>query len=432
MDARVKPAHDVSRISALDIMPAPVQAGSRGDFLLRWRQVLASRIPSNPGLNNSVPRQIKKKTASLSPSSLRGEWFLTVSVATTLFFAVLGEGAFKAQSRPLFLALIFLWLFVVVLGSALSVVRHADRLAEILGEPYGTLVLTLAVTAIEAMSISAVMLHGANNPTLVRDTLFAVVMIILGGMVGGSLLMGGWRHKEQHYNLQGANAYLSVIIPLAVLTLSLPNFTVTTPGPTLSTAQQVFLVVISAGLYIAFLAIQTGRHRGYFTLDEESAPPRRRRTRAAAGSLVRHAGLLIAYMLPVPFLAEQLAHPIDYFIETLQAPTALGGVIIAVLVATPEAIGAVRAAMANRLQRSINIFLGSVLSTIGLTVPVMLVVSHFTRHEIYLGLSGANDLLLVLTLAVSVVTFASGRTNILQGAVHVMLFAAFIMLIFQA
>ena len=331
---------------------------------------------------------------------------------------------FDALSNPLWLAVIFIWLFGVVLGSALSVVRHADRVAEILGEPYGTLVLTLSVTAIEVLSISAVMLHGANNPTLVRDTLFSIVMIILGGMVGGSLLLGGWRHREQHYNLQSANAYLGVIIPLSVLTLTLPDFTITTPGPTLSFAQQTFLFVMSLGLYGAFLAIQTGRHRGYFVSDGDDPTPPPALPRAA-GSLRWHAALLLAYILPVVFLAEQLAHPIDYFIETLQAPTALGGIAIALLVATPEAIGATRSAMANRLQRSINISLGSVLSTIGLTVPAMLAISHFTKHEVYLGLDKANDVLLLLTLAVCVVTFASGRTNILQGAVHVMLFAAF-------
>ncbi len=160
--------------------------------------------------------------------AIRAEWFLGVSLATTLAFLLAGRVLLAWITHPLGLTLIFVWLFGVVLGSALSVVRHADRIAEALGEPYGTLVLTLSVTAIEVMSISAVMLHGANNPTLVRDTLFAIVMIILGGMVGASLLIGGARHREQHYNLQGANAYLSVIIPLAVLTLSLPNYTVST------------------------------------------------------------------------------------------------------------------------------------------------------------------------------------------------------------
>jgi Ca2+:H+ antiporter len=370
-----------------------------------------------------------------SPGKLRqlviAEWFLGVSLATTAGFALAGDRVSVALENPFWLAVIFVWLFGVVMGSALSVARHADAVAEALGEPYGTLVLTLSATAIEVMSITAVMLHGENNPTLVRDTLFAIVMIILGAMVGASLLLGGIRHREQHYNLQGANLYLSVIIPLAVLTLSLPNFTVTTPGPTLSSAQQLFLVVMSVGLYCAFLAIQTGRHRSYFTLEEEDKN-KRHRAKKAAPPIALNAVLLVAYMVPVAFLAEDLALPIDYFVETLHAPAALGGVVIAMLVAMPEAIGATSAALVNNVQRSINIFLGSVLATIGLTVPVMLAISHFTDHAVYLGLESANNLLLMLMLGVSVVTFASGRTNILQGAVHLMLFAAFVMLIFQA
>jgi Ca2+:H+ antiporter len=190
--------------------------------------------------------------------------------------------------------------------------------------------------------------------------------------------------------------------------------------------------VMSLGLYADFLPIQTGRHRGYFILEGEAEPKEAAAPEKAKGPLAKHALLLIAYILPVVFLAEQLAHPIDYLIETLKVPEPLGGVIIAMLVATPEAIGATRAALVNSVQRSINIFLGSVLSTIGLTVPIMLVISYMTAHEVHLGLVPANNLLLAVTLVVSVVTFASGRTNILQGAVHVMLFAAFLMLIFQA
>ncbi len=372
-----------------------------------------------------------KAKSDTSPGRIwREEWFLGFSLTTTAVFAFSGESLYARLDNPFWLAFVFAWLFGTVMSSALAVVRHADHVAEILGEPYGTLVLTLSVTAIEVMSITAVMLHGDNNPTLVRDTLFAIVMIILGGMVGVALLAGGWRHSEQHYNLQSANTYLSVIIPLALLTLSLPNFTVTTPGPTLSIAQQAFLVVISIGLYCAFLAIQTGRHRRYFMTEEEADEP----AHAATGGrgLAWHAGLLVAYILPVVLLAEQLAHPIDYLIETLKVPAPLGGVIIAMLVATPEAISATRSAWMNRVQRSINIFLGSVLSTIGLTVPVMLVISYLTAHEVFLGLTSANEMLLAVTLVVSVVTFASGRTNILQGAVHVVLFAAFVMLIFEA
>ncbi len=305
------------------------------------------------------------------------------------------------------------------------------RRREVLGEPYGTLVLTLSVTTIEVLSISAVMLHGANNPTLVRDTLYSVIMVILGGMAGISLLIGGWRHREQHYNLQSANAYLGVIIPLAVLSLTLPNFTTTTAGPTLSGPQQLFVILTCAGLYCAFLAIQTGWHRGYFTIAQNEGAKGSTDRAKHAHSLPRSAALLVAYMLPMGLLAEEMANPVDYLIETLHAPALLGGVVIAIIVATPEAIGAIRAALANQLQLAVNIFLGSVLSTIGLTVPVMLLISHLTGRVVFLGLSGAGDVLLLLTLAVSVVTFASGRTNILQGAVHVVLFFAFLLLVFQ-
>lgn len=374
------------------------------------------------------PDELRRHEGGAWTGAIRNEWFLGVSLATVAIFFAAGERLFAAaDTNPAVFAVVFIWLFGAMLGSALAVARHADRVAEILGEPYGTLVLTLSVMAIEVMSISAVMLHGENNPTLLRDTLFAIVMIIMGGMVGASLLAGGWRHREQHYNLQGANAYLGVIIPLAMLTLSLPNFTMTTPGPTLSTTQQAFLVFMSVALFAAFLIIQTGRHRGYFA-DDEPAPAHK----AAKRPVVSPALLLIAYILPVVLLAEQFARPVDYLLETLRLPPALGGVIIGSLVATPEAIAATRAALANTLQRSINISLGSVLSTIGLTVPAMLAISYLTAHEVYLGLTAANNLLLAVTLAVSVVTFASGRTNILQGVVHVMLFAAFVMLIFQA
>lgn len=362
------------------------------------------------------------------------EWFLLASATTCLVFWQAGHRMFVNLSNPWWLALVFAWLFAMVLGSAICVVRHADHLAEHLGEPYGTLILTLSVTSIEVMSIAAVMMHGANNPTLARDTLFAVTMIILNGMVGLSLLLGGWRYREQQYNLQGANAYLGVIIPLGVLALVLPNFTLSTEGPTLSRAQQSFLTVLSVGLYVAFLGLQTHRHRAYFMSGDETPAPshaRHPRRPGERGKLWWHAALLGAYMAPVVILAEKLARPVDYVIETLQAPMALGGVAIAVLVATPEAIGAVRAAASNHLQRSINIFLGSVLSTIGLTVPAIIIISRLTDHSITLGLQHADLMLFLLTLTVCMVTFSSGRTNVLQGAVHLILFVAYVFLIFE-
>jgi Ca2+:H+ antiporter len=379
-------------------------------------------------------------------AALRREWFLGISIGSCLLIAALGDTLRTGFDQPAWLLLVFAWLFAVVLGSAFAVVRHAEHLADLMGEPYGTLILTLSVTSIEVVSIAAVMSHGDNNPTLARETLFAVTMIVLNGMVGLSLLLGAWRHREQQYNLQGANAYLGVIIPLAVLSMVMPNFETVVSDAPLSASQQIFLVGVSVGLYSAFLALQMNRHRSYFLLGgaqgvplegEAAAQPdsleaRGRRVVAFDPAAVRrHVLLLAAYMVPVVFLARELAAPIDYLIETLHMSNALGGVIIAVLVATPEALGAVRAALANQLQRSMNIFLGSVLSTIGLTVPAIVIISAWTGAGIELGLQHTDLVMLLLTLAVSVVTFASGRTNILQGLVHLVLFAAYLFLMAQ-
>lgn len=360
---------------------------------------------------------------------LRRERFLAISVLTTLAFYLFGDTLFGGLSNLYRLAVIFFWLFSVVLGSALAVVRHAERLAEKLGEPYGTLILTLCITSIEVVSITAIMLHGANNPTLARDTLFAVTMIVLNGMVGLSLLLGGWRYREQHYNLHGANTYLGVIIPLGVLCLVLPDFIVAASGPPrLSAAQKIFVATVSAGLYAAFLALQTSRHRAYFTVQtgegeaSEAAP--------SDAPLTPHVILLVIYMALVVYLAEKLAPPVDYVVETMGQPAALAGLAMAVLVATPEIIGAVRAAGRNNLQRSMNIFLGSVLSTIGLTIPAIIVISELTDHPVRLGLEHTDLLLFVLTLALCMVTFSSGRTNVLQGGVHLILFLAYLFLIF--
>ncbi len=366
------------------------------------------------------------------PRLVRQEWFLGVGLITDAIFVIKGPAMFDRLATPLGMGGLFTVLFVVILGTALSVVRHAEHLARRLGEPYGTLILTLAVASIEIISLSAVILHGGSDPTLVRDSLLSVVMIILNGMVGLSLLIGAWRHREQQYNLQGANTYLGVIIPLVVLSLIMPSFTKTTSGPTLAFEQSIFLILASLGLYGAFLAMQTGRHRGYFI--ENLGDAGEADAEAEIGSerpTWQHAVLLACYMAPVVMLADELGRPVDFFIETLNAPAALGGLGLALLVATPEAIGAVRAASRNHLQRAVNIFLGSVLATIGLTVPAMLIVSHLTHRTMILGVEGTDQVMLLLTLAVSVVTFASGRTNVLQGAVHLLLFATYLLLIFQ-
>jgi Ca2+:H+ antiporter len=250
-------------------------------------------------------------------------------------------------------------------------------------------------------------------------------------MVGLSLLLGGWRHLEQHFNLLGAKTYLGVIIPLTVLSLILPNYTITTVGPTLSSTQEVFVATVSLGLYAVFLAVQTVRHRSYFSPDDTADGADHAAPKGEVHHPLLHATLMVCYMVPLVFLAERLAAPVDTLLAALHAPASLGGVVIALLVIAPEALSAIRAAAANRLQRSMNILLGSVLSTIGLTIPAMICVGQIQGSRIVLGLQPGNAVILGATLAVSLVTFSSGRTNILQGAIHLVLFGAYIMLAFE-
>jgi len=363
---------------------------------------------------------------------MRVEFALGISLATAAIFFGIGNRVVEDVTHPFGLAVIFLWLFAVILWSAISVVRHADSLAIKFGEPYGTLILTLAAISIEVMMISAAMLHGANNPTLARDAMFAVIMIALNGLVGLSLLLGGLRHREQYYNLQGANSYLTVIMALAVLGLILPNFTTSTSGPTFSTAQEIFLVVTSASLYAIFLLIQTMRHSQYFMESQDVVvTPASAHHQLQMRSTAYHAVMLVIYLVVVVFLAEKFAIPLDNSIEHFGMPQAFGGAIIAALVLVPEGLGAIRATLSNQLQRSVNILLGSVLASIGLTIPAVLTIGLITNRSVALGVQGGNFPLLLLTLAVSVVTFTSGKTNVLQGCVHLLLFAVFLLLIFS-
>ncbi len=359
---------------------------------------------------------------------VRGEWFFLVSAASVAAFALAEDRIFSRLNDPLILTAVLLWLFVVALWSSICVVRHAESLARRLGEPYGTLLLTLTITSIEVVAISAVVRHGGPNPTLMRDTLLAVVMIIMNGMVGVTLLIGGIKHREQTFNLQGANAYLGVLLPLATFAMIMPNYTQTTPGPVYSVPQQLVLVIVSLVLYFIFVVLQTGRYHGYF----EDTGHRFTEAHEDDAPIWFSTAMLAAYMAAVVYLVEQFGPPIDYLLETLQAPAPLGGIFIALLVAAPESIGAVKAALDNQMQRAVNIFLGSVLATIGLTIPSVLVINHLIERPTVLGLEHTDLVLLILTLALSMITFMSGRTNMLQGVVHLLLFAAYILFIFQA
>ncbi len=378
-------------------------------------------------MDSEAATSVKQNNTSV----LRQEWSLLASIGTTALFLLFGGSWLADLTNLVWFGFILIWLFAVILLSAFRIVHHAESLAVILGEPFGTLVLTLAVIGVEVMMISAVMLTGEGKPALARDTMFAVVMILLNGMTGVSLLLGGLRHHEQTYNLQGANAFLALIVPLAVLGLVLPTFTTSTSGPTLSTFQSVFTGIISIGIYGIFLAVQTSRHSEFFISPHTTETPEHSVAEHEVKSVPHHALLLIIYILPLVVLAKQLAVPLDYGTRVLGAPEVLSGFLVAILILSPEAMSAVRAALRNELQRSVNILLGSVLATIGLTIPAVLTISLITGKTVFLGLEAIDTILLLLTLAVSTLTFSSNRTNVLLGAVHLLLFLAYLMLIFE-
>lgn len=373
-------------------------------------------------------------------TALRAEASLFAGSATAALLYTVGKEWLTDLSDPLRAMGLFIWIFTMILWCALNVVRHADHLAEKLGEPFGTLILTFAVVSIEVSLMASIMVFGADAPTLARDTMMAVLMIVLNGMVGVALLIGGIRHGEQEFNLQGARAFLSVLVPLATMALILPRSTISTPEPTLSPMQGALFAAITIALYATFLGIQTRRHRGFFQQpnagDADAPHPvaenhSHRSEGRASRSTTFHGLLLLLTMLPAVLLSEKLATLVDYGVETLHAPAALGGVLIATLVLTPEGISALHAAIANRLQRAVNICLGSVLSTIGLTVPAVLIIGLVTGEDVVLGIDDNSLVLLVLTLFVSALTFGGPRTNMLQGAVHLVIFFVYLVLIFN-
>jgi len=380
-------------------------------------------------MSNAVKSKRDARKRNGLGSVIRSELSLIIGAVTATIFLWFGSRLLETVEHPGVTGVVFLWLFLAVLWLAISVVRHADRLAIKCGEPYGTLILTLSAISIEVMMISAAMLHGKNNPTLARDMMFAVIMIALNGLIGLSLLLGGLRHREQHYNLQGASAYLNTIMALSVLGLVLPNFTTSLSGPRFSTEQEVFLAITSIGLYAIFLLIQTMRHSEYF-MDTRGAGHSSEHDAGAMHSISYHAVMLILYLLVVIVLAEKFAIPLDNSMERFGMPQAFGGAIVAGLVLAPEALSAINAARKNQLQRSVNILHGSVLASIGLTIPAVITIGMISKRTVTLGIEGGNLPLLLLTMAVSVVTFTSGKTSVLQGCIHLLLFAVFLLLIF--
>ena len=352
---------------------------------------------------------------------------LAFALCSTAIFLTFGKAWLdKIHSLP-FACFLFVWLVAAILCAAFSVVRQADALAVRLGEPLGTLILTLSVTGMEVSMISAVMFTGQANPAFARDTMFAVVMIVLSGLVGVTLLLGSFLHKQQEFNLEGAAAYLSLIVPLSIFGLVMPNFTVTTAGPTFSTNQAFVLSALCIGIYGVFLGIQTLRHREFF--EQGSAPDGEAGYRGQPIGL--RVVLLILSLAPVVILSEELAHVLDFGVHSLHFPAARSGVLVASLILAPEGLTAMKAALQNELQRSVNLLLGSALATIALTIPAILMVGLIRNQAVVLGLQSRETILLAVILTLSIMTFSRGKTNLLQGAVHLIVFLFWIFLLVE-
>lgn len=325
------------------------------------------------------------------------------------------------------------WLTVVcvpaLIGAVIAAVHHAEVVAHRVGEPFGTLVLAVAITVIEVALILSMMLAGGpDKATLPRDTIYSAVMIICTGVVGLCLLVGGLHHHEQNFRLDGSNSALAALVALAGLSLVMPSFTTSAAAGLYTVSQLVFVGLSSVALWLVFVFVQTVRHRDYFLPPSQASDEAVHAHPPGSAQAWASFALLLVSLVSVVGLAKQLSPSIEAGVAALGAPKAVIGIAIALLVLLPETWAAVRAARANRLQTSMNLALGSALASIGLTIPAVVLASVLLNLPLELGLASKDLVLLVLTFMVSTLTLATGRTNVMLGAVHLVMFAAFLFL----
>jgi Ca2+:H+ antiporter len=347
----------------------------------------------------------------------------------TVLFPIVAIGLVGA-AFALPVGLVFILVAVAALvGSVLAAVHHAEVVAHRVGEPFGTLILAVAVTVIEvALIVSMMLAGGPDKPALPRDTIFSAIMIICNGAVGLCVLVGGLKHHEQTFRLEGATSAFAALIALATLSLVLPAFTTSSPGSTYTVTQLAFAAVASLVLWSAFVFVQTVRHRDYFLPPVDSADESAHAPAPSDGRAWASFGLLMISLIAVIGLAKVLSPAVGQAVKAAGAPPAVIGIVIALLVLLPETWAAVRAARADRLQTSLNLALGSALASIGLTIPAVALASVLLGMPLQLGLGPKDLVLLLLTFVVGAITFGTGRTNVLQGAVHLVIFAAFVFL----
>lgn len=364
-----------------------------------------------------------------------------VAIIGFLKTAVLGSAL-----TPLIGLGVFLMLLVTIIGASFGVVKEAEALAARLGEPYGTLILTLSIVCIEAILITAVLLGPGEFPTIGKDSIFSVMMIIMNLVMGICLIGGGLKYGEQEYNTQGALSYLSMIVLLGGVSMVLPNFIVGAGGGTFTSFQALFISVVIAIVYAIFLKFQMKQYSYMYvqpslgktvnlyvkaTEDRVSGKSLTSPKAAFDKETIIRTLVLLACIVPIVILSSPMATVVNYGIEITNLPSQLGGVLIAIIVFTPESITAIKAALNNELQRAVNLCHGAFVSTVGLTVPAVLVVGLATGKTVLFGMSSVEMLLFFVTLVLSLMSFLGKRTTPILGVIHIMLFAVFVMLIFN-
>jgi Ca2+:H+ antiporter len=376
--------------------------------------------------------------------------FAWVTVALFLLF---GSTMLAEPISIVTATVLFLWLFGAMMWAAFGAINAADTLAEILGEPMGSIVLTLTIICLEGMLVGVAMLTSDTGETMGRDTLFGANMIMINFAGGLALFLGGLRYREQTHNFQGTNAFLAVVITQSVLGFILPNYTKATPHGSLTNLQAVGLIIVTLVIYFALLAIQIGRHRHYF--DEpagsgvaEPEPELAGGRPAAASGIAEHAGggpaaqpekggvgkltvVLFVSVIPVLLMGKYLTTLLDFGSSKLGTPPALGGIILALIVISPKLISAVKAGYENQPQRSVNLALGSCAPAMGIIFPIILGIGIVTGKTVIMGAEPADVIMLALTLVLSALTFSGTHTTLLEGIAHLAVFFFYIVLMFS-
>ncbi|MCC7159071.1 MAG: calcium:proton antiporter [Ignavibacteria bacterium] len=333
------------------------------------------------------------------------------------------------ESSLLLEGIVFLVIFAVIIYAAMGVVHHAELLAHKFGEPYGTMILTFSAVTVEIIMISAMMLHGDADPFIARDTIFSTLMILLNGLTGLIMLLGGLRYGEQKYNIRSTNSFFSMIFGLVGVGLLLPlvinagNYHIF----------EYFLISVCLLLYIFFLRMQSKEHNFYFKFEKLSAKEKRGHDEGTDPKKISglyHTLMLVLTIIVISIMAEDLSVYVDDGISKLGVPSGIAGLIIALIIVSPEGLTAIRAGLKDDMQRVINISLGSMLSTVALTIPAVLIVGLFIKQDVSLGLTPVQSVMVVISLLIGIQSCKDGESNALQGFIHFMLFITFVFLLF--